>query len=67
MGYIRNEILSHLIDLDLLLDVLLQLRVGRSQLADGLLQRIGQPIHAVAQHADLILRLTGVFCVKIEI
>ena len=67
MGHVGYEILTHLIDLDLFLDVLLQLRVGRSQLTDGLLQRIGQTVHAVPQHTNLILRLACVFGIEIQI
>ena len=66
MGDIGNELFSHLIDLDLLVNVVLQLFVGILQGTNGILQAVGKRIHAPTQNTHLILRIILVSNIKIQ-
>lgn len=66
MRYIGNKFFSHLINLDLLLNIFLQLVIGRLQFSDCFFQTIRQYIHTTTQYSNLILGMSLIFCLKIQ-
>ena len=65
VGDVGDKFLSHLVDLDLLVDVLLELLVGLLELCDGLLELVGEGIHIGTQDADFILLLSRILQVEV--
>ena len=66
VGHVREEFFSHLVYLCLLLDVPLQLIVGRFQFRDGLLQLLRHLIDVVAEDADLVFLFSLIPGFKIQ-
>ena len=66
MRNIGNELFSHLINLNFLIDIMLELFVGILQRSDGILQAVGQRVHAASENTDLILRVILIGNIKIQ-
>ena len=67
MGDIGDKFFSHFINLRLFFDVPLKLDIGGLQFPDGVSQFVGQDIHAVAECADFLCRVFGIFVLSLKI
>jgi len=67
MRDIGKKFFSHLVDLDLFFDIILQLIIRCFQLRNRPFQRLGHLVEMLAQLTNLILSAARIFCVKIKV